>query len=55
MISIFKGLGVLTESIIELYEESEVVRIDREAQEEAARKQEEEARRREERRQRYNE
>jgi hypothetical protein len=45
----------LGDMLIELYEESEVVRIDREAREEAARKQEEEARRREERRKRYNE
>jgi hypothetical protein len=44
----------LGDMLIELYEESEVVRIDREAREEAARKREEEARREEERRQRYN-
>ena len=40
--------------LIELYEESEVVRIDREAKIEAAHKREEEARLREERRKRYN-
>lgn len=45
----------LGEMLIELYEESEVVRIDREAREEAARKQAEAERRREERRKRYNE
>ena len=44
----------LGEMLIELYEESEVVRIDREAHEEAQRKREEEARLREERRNRYN-
>ena len=41
--------------LIELYEESEVVRLDREAREEAERKRQEEARRKEERRERYNE
>lgn len=41
--------------LIELYEESEVVRKNREAYEEAKRKEEEEKRRREERRIRYNE
>ena len=44
----------LGDMLIELYEESEVVRIDREAREEAKRKQEEEKRLREERRNRYN-
>jgi DNA uptake protein ComE-like DNA-binding protein len=44
----------LGDMLIELYEESEIVRIDREAQEEAARKSEEEARLKEERRKRYN-
>lgn len=41
--------------LIELYEESEVVRIEREAREEAARKRDEEARLKEERRNLYNE
>ncbi len=50
-VSIESKLGDI---LIELYEESEVVRIDREAREEAARKREEEARLREERRTRYN-
>ncbi|MBP2660440.1 MAG: hypothetical protein H6Q69_3472, partial [Firmicutes bacterium] len=45
----------LGEMLIELYEESEVVRLDREAREEAARKQAEAERRKEERRKRYNE
>lgn len=45
----------LGDMLIELYEESEVVRIAREAREEAERKREEEARRKEERRERYNE
>ena len=45
----------LGEMLIELYEESEVVRLDREAREEAARKQAEAERRKEERRNRYNE
>ena len=44
----------LGDMLIEFYEESEVVRIEREAQEEAVRKREEEARLREERRERYN-
>lgn len=44
----------LGDMLIELYEESEVVRIDREAREEAQRKHEEEKRLREERRNRYN-
>lgn len=44
----------LGDMLIELYEESEVVRIDREAKKEAARKREEEARLQEERRNRYN-
>lgn len=44
----------LGDMLIELFEESEVVRIDREASEEAVRKHEEEARQREERRNRYN-
>lgn len=44
----------LGDMLIELYEESEVVRLEREAREEAARKKEEEARQREERRNRYN-
>lgn len=44
----------LGDMLIELYEESQVVRIDREAREEATRKREEEARLREERRDRYN-
>ena len=44
----------LGEMLIELYEESEVVRIDREKREEAARKREEEAKRQEDRRNRYN-
>lgn len=43
----------LGDMLIELYEESEVVRIDREAREEATRKREEEARQKEERRKRY--
>ena len=41
--------------LIELYEESEMVRLDRDAREEAARKQAESERRKEERRKRYNE
>lgn len=41
--------------LIEMYEESEVVRIEREAYEAAKRKEEEEERRREERKIRYNE
>lgn len=45
----------LGDILIELYEESEVVRLDREAREEAKRKQEEEERLRQERRKRYNE
>lgn len=45
----------LGDMLIELYEESEVVRLDREAREEAKRKQEEEERLRQERRKRYNE
>jgi len=45
----------LDEILIELYEESEVVRIAREDQEEAERKRQEEARRKEDRRKRYNE
>lgn len=45
----------LGDILIDLYEEAEVVRIDREAREEAERKRQEEARRRAERRQRYNE
>jgi len=45
----------LGEMLIELYEESEVVRIAREAQEEAEQKRQEEARRKEERRKKYNE
>jgi len=45
----------LGEMLIELYEESEVVRIAREAREEAERKRQEEARRKEERRKKYNE
>lgn len=45
----------LGEMLLELYEESEVVRLDREAKEEAARKQEEAERRKEERRKKYNE
>jgi hypothetical protein len=45
----------LGEMLIELYEESEVVRIDREAREEAERKRQEEARQKEEREKRYNE
>jgi hypothetical protein len=45
----------LGEMLIELYEESEVVRIDREAREEAKRKEAEEKRLREEHRERYNE
>lgn len=45
----------LGEMLIDLYEESEVVRIDREAREEAERKQQEEARQKEEREKRYNE
>ena len=45
----------LGDMLIELYKKSEVVRIDREAREEAARKREEEARLKEERRNRYNE
>lgn len=44
----------LGEMLIELYEESEVVRLDREAREEAARKQAEAERSKEERRKRYN-
>lgn len=44
----------LGEMLIELYEESEVVRLAREAKEEAARKQAEAERRKEERRKRYN-
>ena len=44
----------LGDMLIELYEESEVVRIDREAHEEAQRQREEEKRLREERRNRYN-
>ncbi|OPX85747.1 hypothetical protein [Pelotomaculum sp. PtaB.Bin117] len=44
----------LSDILIALYEESEAVRIEREAREEAARKKEEEARLREERRNRYN-
>jgi len=44
----------LGEMLIELYEESEVVRIDRENREEAARKREEEAKSQEDRRNRYN-
>lgn len=44
----------LGDMLIALYEESEAVRIEREAREEAARKKEEEARLREERRNRYN-
>ena len=44
----------LGDMLIELYDESEVVRIDREAHEEAQRQREEEARLREERRNRYN-
>lgn len=44
----------LGEMLIELYEESEVVRIDREAHEKAQRQREEEERLREERRNRYN-
>lgn len=44
----------LGEMLIDLYEESEVVRLDREAREEAARKQAEAERRKEERRKRYN-
>jgi hypothetical protein len=43
----------LSDMLIALYEESEVVCIEREAREEAARKKEEEARLREERRNRY--
>lgn len=45
----------LGDILIELYEESEVVRLDREAREEAKRKQEEEERLRQERRKRFNE
>ncbi|MDF2800661.1 MAG: hypothetical protein K0S61_564 [Anaerocolumna sp.] len=45
----------LGDMLIELYEESEVVRKNREAHEEARRKEEEEKKRREERRIRYNE
>lgn len=45
----------LGDMLIDLYEESEVVRLDREAREEAKRKQEEEERLRQERRKRYNE
>ncbi|MDA8227754.1 MAG: hypothetical protein M0T74_08685 [Desulfitobacterium hafniense] len=45
----------LGDILIELYEESEVVRLDREAREETKRKQEEEERLRKERRKRYNE
>ncbi len=45
----------LGDILIELYEESEVVRLDREAREEAKRKKEEEERLRQERRERYNE
>lgn len=45
----------LGDMLIELYEESEVVRIEREAREEAASKREEEARLKEERRNLYNE
>ncbi|BBB93360.1 MAG TPA: hypothetical protein PKA28_00005 [Methylomusa anaerophila] len=44
----------LGEILIELYEEAEAVRLDREAREEAARKQAEAERRKEERRKRYN-
>lgn len=44
----------LGDMLIELYEESEVVRIEREAREEAQRKREEEEKSREERRNRYN-
>lgn len=51
-ISIESRLGDI---LIELYEESQVLRIDREAREEAERKRKEEARLREERRNRYNE
>ncbi|CQR73908.1 hypothetical protein SOV_34080 [Sporomusa ovata DSM 2662] len=40
--------------LIELYEESEVVRLEREAREEEARKKAEDERRKEERRKRYN-
>ena len=40
--------------LIELYDQSEIVRIDREAREEEQRKREEEQRLREERRERYN-
>ncbi|MEG6512511.1 hypothetical protein V6C32_11365 [Desulforamulus ruminis] len=50
-ISIESRLGDI---LIELYEESQVLRLDREAREEAARKREEEARLKEERRKRYN-
>lgn len=44
----------LGEILLDLYEESEVVRLDREAREEAAHKQAEAERRKEERRKRYN-
>jgi hypothetical protein len=44
----------LGEMLIELYEESEVIRLDREAREEEARKKAEAERRKEERRKRYN-
>lgn len=46
--------SMLGEMLIELYEESEVVRLDREAREEAKRKREEEERLRQERQERYN-
>lgn len=45
----------LGEMLVELYEEAEVVRLDREAREEATRKQAEAEHRKEERRKRYNE
>ena len=45
----------LGEMLMELYEESEVIRLDREAREEEARKKAEAERRKEERRKRYNE
>jgi len=47
--------SMLGEMLIELYEESEVVRLDREARREAKRKREEEERLRQERQERYNE